>query len=361
MSSHLRWRTLAWAVTGIVAMTVGFRLLGVTNATIAAVTYLLVVLMVAASSTLWTAVATSIVADLCLNVFFIPPVGTWTIDNPQNVIAVCAFLVVSVVASNLSTTARERARVQMALLEERKAAEAARQREELKAALLASLAHDLRTPLTAIRVAASNLQASWLDDHDRREQSELILIEVERLNRLFENILDLARLDAGAVSADARWVHPSEIIEAARDQVAHAVRGRRLDVTVDEDAAVRLDPRLTATALAHLIENAGQYAPPGSPVSIVVAASGGEMRITVRDHGPGLTAEDLSHVFERFYRGGASGHRRSGTGMGLAIARGMIAAEGGRIGAENCADGGAQFTIVVPAETQPAASMAVVR
>jgi two-component system sensor histidine kinase KdpD len=352
---------LAIAIAAIAAVTAGFRLVGVTNATIAAVSYLLLVLMVATASTLWTAVAASVVADISLNYFFMPPVGTWTIADPQNVVAVCAFLVVSVVASDLSTSARERARAQVALLEERKAAELARQSEALKSALLAALAHDLRTPLTAMRVAASNLQASWLADRDRREQSDIILLEVDRLNRLFENILDMARLDAGAVSAERRWVHPSEIIEAARDQVEHVLRGRRLNVTVDEDSAVRLDPRLTASALAHLLENAGQYAPPDSPVSIGISVANGEMRVAVRDYGPGLTADDLSHVFERFYRGGAAGRRRAGSGMGLAIARGMVAAEGGRISAENCADGGARFTIAIPAETPPAASMAGVR
>src|SRR2546422_9701681 len=115
-------------------------------------------------------------------------------------------------------------------LEERKAAELARQSEALKSALLASLRHDLRTPLTAIRVAASNLQAAWLADSDRREQSDLILAEVERLSRLFQNILEMARIDAGAVAAQPQWVHPSEILEAARDHVEHTLRRRTVDV-----------------------------------------------------------------------------------------------------------------------------------
>src|SRR6266436_6590454 len=107
-------------------------------------------------------------------------------------------------------------------------AAAARQSAEFKSALLASLGHDLRTPLTAIRVAASNLQASWLADADRREQSDLILAEVERLTRLFQNILEMARVDAGAISPDVRWVHPSEIFEAARDQIEHTLRDHRV-------------------------------------------------------------------------------------------------------------------------------------
>ena len=149
-------------------------------------------------------------------------------------------------------------------LEERKAGELTRQSEELKTALLASLGHDLRTPLTAIRVAASNLQAPSLTADERLEQSDLILAEVERLTRLFQNILEMARIDAGAIATEARWAHPSEIVAAARDQVEHTLHPHKLDVHVDPDVPVRLDPRLTATALAHLLENAAQYAPPNS-------------------------------------------------------------------------------------------------
>jgi two-component system sensor histidine kinase KdpD len=194
----------------------------------------------------------------------------------------------------------------------------------------------------------------WLADADRREQSDLILAEVERLNRLFQNILEMARIDAGAVAAEVRWVNPSEIFEAARDQVEHALRQHRLDVASESEVLVRLDPRLTASALAHLLENAAQYSPPGSAIDLSLSVSSEGLAITVRDRGPGIAPADLPHVFDRFYRGTDAKHRASGTGMGLSIARGMLAAERGRIWAENRPDGGAQFTIVVPAESKPA-------
>src|SRR2546425_852324 len=134
-------------------------------------------------------------------------------------------------------------------LEERKAAELARQSEQLKSALLASLGHDLRTPLTAIRVAASNLQASWLGEAERREQSDIVLTEVERLTRLFEDILDMARIDAGAVSTEPQWVHPSQIVDAAREQVEHTLSRHHVETVTLDDTLVRLDPRLTAAAV----------------------------------------------------------------------------------------------------------------
>jgi two-component system, OmpR family, sensor histidine kinase KdpD len=480
------------AIAGVTGLRFWFHL---TNPTIAALSYLLIVLITATASSLTASVAVSVLADLCLNYFFMPPIGTFTIADTQNWVALVAFLAVATVASNLSTTARARAREALArrdelgrlfdlsrdvlltsdskeamtqlagfiarrfeldfaaiclprppgwnvspagslavtldsrqlslafrdadrtvvrdadpedghqaamvegelvrlvplrfgakavgllatagrpveagtldavagvaaiaveraqFLEERKAAELARQSEELKSALLASLGHDLRTPLTAIRVAASNLQASWLHEADRREQSDLILAEVERLNRLFQNILEMARIDAGAVAADVRWVYPAEIFEAACDQVEHALRRHHVELRADSDSLVRLDPRLTASALAHLLENAAQYAGVDAPIEVAMSAADDGLEITVRDHGQGISPVDLPHVFDRFYRGAGAKLWTSGTGMGLSIARGMLAAEGGRIQVENCRDGGARFTIAVPAAIKAA-------
>jgi two-component system sensor histidine kinase KdpD len=234
-------------------------------------------------------------------------------------------------------------------LEERKAADLTRQSEELKTALLASLGHDLRTPLTAIRVAADNLSTATLPAHERREQGELILAEVERLHRLFQNVLEMARIDTGAVSTETRMTHPSEIVAAARAQVSHALKRHQVTVTIDPDIPLRIDPRLTATALAHILENAAQYAPEHTAIEVTGGLGSDGLVLRVRDRGPGIAPADLPHLFERFYRGAAARARTSGTGMGLWIARGLLAAEQGRIWAENCPDGGAEFTIAVPA------------
>jgi two-component system sensor histidine kinase KdpD len=233
-------------------------------------------------------------------------------------------------------------------LEERKQAELTRQSEALKTTLLASLGHDLRTPLTAIRVAATNVKAPWMTESERVEQSDLILAETERLTRLFQNILEMARIDAGPIVTESRLVHPSEIVAAARSQVEQMLHAHPLDVHIDTDVPVRVDPRLTATAVAHLLENAAQYAPAGTGINVSAGVSNDELRITVRDHGPGIDPADLPHLFERFYRGVAAKTRASGTGMGLWIARGLLAAEHGHIWAENRPDG-AEFTIAIPA------------
>jgi signal transduction histidine kinase len=143
--------------------------------------------------------------------------------------------------------------------------------------------------------------------------------------------------------------------------VEQTIHGHPLEVHIEPDVPVRVDPRLTATAIAHLLENAAQYTPPGTRIHVTAGVTDEGLTVTVRDHGPGIKATDLPHLFERFYRGTAAKGRASGTGMGLWIARGLLAAEQGRVWAENCPDGGAQFTIVVPAlvkETEPAGAPA---
>ena len=348
---------LVLALTAVGLLTALYiRLLGVTNPTTVALSFLLVVLVVA---TVWTrrvAVATSLVAFLCFNFFFLPPVGTWTVADPQNWVALFTLLAVSIVASHLSSEVRRRARQEAAVLEQSKEAEVVRRGAEIKSMLLASLSHDLKTPLTAVTVAANNLDASWLTDEQRREQVGIVRTELGRLNRLFEDIVEMARIEANAVGSEPEWVQPSEIIEAAARQVGRPLESYRLQIDAGVEAMlVRLDPRLTSAALAHLLENAAQYSPGGSTINVRATLSNDELHIAVRDQGAGIAPQDLVHLFQRFYRGVDARQQRFGTGMGLAITRGLIAAEGGRVWAENHPAGGALFTIAVPVESRAAA------
>ena len=159
----------------------------------------------------------------------------------------------------------------------------------------------------------------------------------------------MARIDAGAVATESRWTHPSEIVAAARDQVEHTLQRHRLDVAIEPDVPVRLDPRLTATALAHLLENAAQYTPAGSPIDVTVrAADEAADDSTFATTAPGLRRPTCRTCSIASIAARAAKARASGTGMGLWIARGLLAVEQGRVWAENCPDGGAQFTIAVP-------------
>jgi two-component system sensor histidine kinase KdpD len=347
------WVRAVAGLGGVGLVTIVFtRMVTVISGATVALTFLLVVLLVAATSRFWVAALTSVAALLCFNFFFIPPIGTFSVADPENWVALAAFLAVSLVGSNLSAAIRERERQavdRLRLVEERKQADIARQRDALTSALLASIGHDLRTPLTAIRIAAANLQAQALGD-EAHEQADIVLDEAQRLARLFQNIVDMARIDARAVAAERRWVAPSEIWEAVRLQVAGVLNRHLLEPLLDDDTLVFLDPRLTAAALACVVENAAKYAPTGTSVSIWMKWAEGEFQIVVLDRGSGFAEADLPHIFDRFYRGRARSRGVAGTGLGLSIARGLLLAQGGRISAENRPRGGARVTIVVPAE-----------
>ena len=145
-------------------------------------------------------------------------------------------------------------------LAERDAAKLVRQKADLAATLLASLSHDLRTPLTAIKVALENLRGDLPPD-ERRDQSALAMTELDRLTRLFQDILDMARIDAAAIEIDRQWVTAADVVDAAGAHARHALEGRALRVEADADTQVQIDPRLASVALSHLLENAAKYSP----------------------------------------------------------------------------------------------------
>ena len=308
----------------------------ITDPTIVALSFLLIVLVVAAVSSWRVAVATSTMAFLSFNFFFLPPTGTLSIADAQHWVALFTLLLVSLVGSYLSSEVRRRA-------EEATKAELARHSAELKSSLLASLGHDLKTPLTALTVAATNLNASWLSPEQRLEQADIVQAELARLNRLFQNLIDIARIESHAVSAEREWVAPADIIEAATQQVESALGRHRMSVEAgDESLLVHLDPRLTSAALAHVLENAAQHSPDGSAISLTVTAMAGEIRFVVRDRGTGLAETP----------GTSAASSRASSGMGLTISRGLLSAEGGRIWGENHPGGGALFTLAVPVESR---------
>jgi len=182
----------------------------------------------------------------------------------------------------------------------------------------------------------------------RREQVRAALSELDRLTRLFQDILDMARIDAHGIVAERQWVTPEEIVDAATAYVRHALEGRVVRVDARADDEVEIDPRLASAALAHLLENAAQYSPAGTPITVKATAGAGGFEVSVTDGGPGLDPGELDHLFERFYRGRSGRHASFGTGMGLSITRGLLSAAGGRIWAENAANAGAKFSIAVP-------------
>ena len=330
------------------------RLIPGVNPTTAGFALLVLVLVSATVGPLWIAITVAVGSTLSFNYFFFPPIGTFSIAEAHNWVSLVAFLIAAIVGSNLSAAAQERARIAVEraeFLEEREAAEVARQRGELAATLLASLSHDLKTPLTVIRTAVENLRDDLPSDA-RRAQADAAAAELGRLTSLFGSLLDMARIDADAVPVQREWVTSADVVDAAVAHARHAVDGHAIRVDADADQVVHIDARLASVALAHLIENAARYSPADRDIVVDARVESAGLKVMVTDHGPGLDAAELDQVFERFYRGRRALHMAPGTGMGLAIARGLLKAIGGTVWAENVAGAGARFSIAVPGDTR---------
>lgn len=224
--------------------------------------------------------------------------------------------------------------------------------ERLRAALLTSISHDLRTPLAAILGAASSLRR-YRDSYSAADRDELLATletEAERMNRFVGNLLDMTRLEAGAVEARLDLADVEEILGAAVRRAAGILVAHRIAVSVAPDLPMlRVDPILFEQVLFNLIDNAAKYSPPGSLIELYARRERHEVAIEITDEGPGIPPADLERVFDKFYRVEAEDRRRAGTGLGLAISRGFIEAQGGRIAARNRRDrSGAVLILRVP-------------
>lgn len=240
--------------------------------------------------------------------------------------------------------AMERLRLGRAASEAELRAEA----EKLRSSLLSSVSHDFRTPLTSIAGAASALQGDDLDRAARRELARLVLDESARLNRLIASLLQVTRLESGAVALEKQWQPLEEAVGAALSRAEESLGGREVDVDLHPDLPlVPADGLLLEQVFYNLLENATKYTPTGSPISISARAEPGWVVVEVADRGPGLPEGGEERAFDahwRLARGGA------GVGLGLTVCRGIIVAHGGTIWAENRPDGGVAFRFRLPLE-----------
>jgi two-component system, OmpR family, sensor histidine kinase KdpD len=227
-------------------------------------------------------------------------------------------------------------------------AEALRRSDAMKTALLRAVSHDLRSPLMAILTSAGALVHGdlSLEAADRRELGETILGEAERLDRLVSNLLDLSRLQAGAVNREPEIWTIEDLVLQALDGVEAA--GGRIEVSLPENtASVRVDVHQVERVVANLVENALHYSPPSESVHIQVSESASEVLVRVVDRGPGIAPEETERIFEPFQRGSRTGGVR-GAGLGLAIARGFAEANDGRLWVESRSGQGATFVLALP-------------
>jgi two-component system sensor histidine kinase KdpD len=232
--------------------------------------------------------------------------------------------------------------------------------ERLRNALLSSVSHDLRTPLAVIAGAASTLlnEPQELPKDERRSLLQSIYDEGDRLNRLIGNLLDMTRLESGTLKVKREWYPIEEIVGVALNRTERLMKGRDVRVTAPSDLLAPVDDVLVEQALVNVLENAAKYSRHGTPIEIRAAAENRELVIEVADRGPGIAAGDEERIFEKFYRG----HTESGptgAGLGLAIARAIAIAHGGRLVAANRDGGGARFTFALPIEGEPPGQIAI--
>jgi two-component system, OmpR family, sensor histidine kinase KdpD len=253
--------------------------------------------------------------------------------------------------------AYERARLRQEATE----AEILRRTDELRAALLNAVSHDLRTPLATIMASAGSLRqqdVAWTDD-ERQSFAQAIEEEADHLNHLVGNLLDLSRIEGGSLKPQMSWQDLDTVIEDTLDRLKPVTRGHRLRVEVPRDLPpLWFDPVEIGEVLYNLVENATKYAPPGTNISLSATRGDREISITVEDRGPGLPQGALAHLFDPFYRATDARPRPQGLGLGLAIVKGLVEAHGGRVWAENAAGGGARFTFTLPVSVAPAEVMA---
>jgi two-component system, OmpR family, sensor histidine kinase KdpD len=435
--------------------------------------YFLIVVMISVVWGFWEASVTSLIAVSCLNYFFVPPLFTWTVSDPQNWVALVTFEVAALTVSRLSTRAQDQARAEarqraeveklyelsrrILLLDRRQTigpqivslireifrtesvalfdatsarmdangshasdleqlarsayfrdstlegadghewahvlrlgskpagaialrgpelgrhtivpiaslaaialerarsfekesgAEAARQTEQLRTAVLDSLAHAFKTPLTAIWTASSGLLEGGRLSGDDVELATLIDEQSEHLNRLASELLQMARIDAAEIRLRRERIPVLTLIENVVAAYREQLHGRRIAVA---DSAAHLevsgDRKILATALEQFIDNASKYSTPGSPISVTAEENLGEIVIAVHNEGPPIPPADRERIFERFYRAEESRHRASGTGLGLSIAKKAAEAHGGRTWVVSDEGTGTTFFFALP-------------
>ncbi|MFB3892262.1 MAG: DUF4118 domain-containing protein [Phycisphaerae bacterium] len=228
--------------------------------------------------------------------------------------------------------------------------------ERLRGTLLASVSHDLRTPLAVIAGASSSLleEGPAIPDATRRELLRTVFDESNRLALLVDNLLHITRIESGAVAVNKQWYPLEEVVGSALERTRKPLAGRPVNVRIPDDLPlVKMDGVLVEQVLVNLLENAAKYTPACTAVDISARIEDGGLTVEVADRGGGLSAEERQRVFDRFYRGATVGAGQRGAGLGLAICRAAVEAHGGKIWAEDRPGGGARFVFSIPQSELP--------
>jgi len=369
---YVRWLKFLGAAATVGAIVVCLELASVSYAGVAAPLLLLDVVVIARFWGTAPALVSAATGAGAYSYFFLPPEG-FGIEDPEDWIAFVVFTVTAVIAGELASRAERRAaeakagqqEIQrlyqelQAAFERASEAEAARRNEQLKAALLDALTHNLRTPLTAIKASVTALIRSgpWkphseLSSEGRHELLQVIDEESDRLNRFIEGLSTSDRAEP-AQPLHLRAVPADDLVRAGLTRAETVTRDHRVTVALEPDLPrVSVDEASITEVIYMLLDNASKYSPAGSTITVRVGRDGDRhVRLTVIDEGPGIPAEHRERVFEKFFRiPGRQSHdpRRGGIGLGLPIARRLVEAQAGWIWVDAVDDHGTSISMTLP-------------
>ncbi len=298
------------------------------------------------------------------DVFFIPPRYTIHIERTEDILMLGMFFIIALVNGVLTTRVRKQERFARDREERTNAlyqltkdlsatankAQFLEESDKLYKTLFNSISHELRIPVATIMGASDSLLSSGHPEEIRVELLTEILKASERLNRLIENLLNMSRLEGGRIKPRPDWHDIHDLVNEVCENLKEELSRFKVQVNIPEDMPlVKIDFGLMEQVLYNLVHNASQYAPASTEIGISAFYNEGFLNLHITDRGPGFPENEISLIFNKFYRVGGS--KPGGTGLGLSIAKGFVEAHRGMITVENRSDGGALFIISIPAET----------
>jgi two-component system sensor histidine kinase KdpD len=350
MTPGRQWIGYAWAAGAAIACTaVGWAMRPRFDLVNIAMVYLLAVVVIALRYPRGPAIAASVIGVATFDFVFVPPRGAFTVDDIQYVLTFAIMLAVALVISRLVESVRRRAAAQAALSVEAET-------ERIRSALLASISHDLRTPLAVMAGASSSLAESGerMDAQERRALAQSVFEQAREMSEHVAKVLQMTRLETGAIRIERDWAALGEIVGAVLARLSERMARHRVIVELAPDLPlVRVDATLIEQALGNLLENCAKHTPPDTIVRLRAQRRDADVVVSVEDYGGGLPERELERVFAKFHHGAVEG---GGTdiGLGLAICRAIVRLHGGRAWAERVAAGGTAFRFTLPLEEAPA-------
>jgi two-component system, OmpR family, sensor histidine kinase KdpD len=313
-----------------------------------AMVYLLAVVGVALYASRGAAVFSAALSVITFDIVFVPPAGMLTVDDLQYLLTFAIMLVVALAISSLRLRARdeEARRITMAVEADR---------ERTRSTLLASISHDLRTPLAVMAGASSSLaeQGEQMSAAERSALARSIYDQTTGMTGQVDKVLQMTRLELGGLALQRDWASIAEIAGAVLGRLQSRLEHHRVTVDIpDTLPLVRVDAPLIALVFSNLLDNAALHTPPDTTVHVHARQSGTEIEVCVDDFGPGLDEQTIGQLFDKFHQRRQEG-ADAGIGLGLAICRAIIVLHGGRIQAEPLPGGGARFRFYLPVEAAP--------